>query len=489
MKSAVSLCMIVRNEERNLADCLAQVDGLVGEIVVVDTGSTDHTRLVASAQGARVFDFPWCDDFSAARNEALRHARGEWILWLDADDRLDEENRERLAAIVAGLNGRQVGYAMHCTSVVESAEKLPVLVTHLRLFPAAAGLRWQGRVHEMLGPDDSGRALEVVVSGVTIRHCGYEDGATWRKKLQRNLRLLQLDFALDPDNAKTLFYLGWSHRFLGNSAEGERYLRRALHRDPHQREAYRVLAKALLSDGRPVDAAEICRSGLREFPDDRELLYWLAQMAAGQNEAEPAESLLQRLLGPSAASIYYLSESADLVSDVRLLLGDVYQRKGRFVESEQQYLAILKTRADFTSAWVGLGELYLRMGRWSQFDAANARLAALPRGRLLAQVQAARMHLVRQEYAQSRRLLDGVLAEDPTLVWPRTVLLELLRLEGADLEQQLRLAKEILTLDPTYALVRTKLDELEQRRNLRESSALHPTCGSPLSASCVVIAG
>jgi glycosyltransferase involved in cell wall biosynthesis len=467
MKSAVSLCMIVRNEERNLAECLAQVAGLVDEIVVVDSGSTDHTREVASAHGARVVDFPWCDDFSAARNEALRHARGPWILWLDADDRLDEENRRRLGGIVAGLNGRQVGYAMHCTSVVETSDKPPVLVTHLRLFPAAAGLRWRGRVHERLMQDDSGRALELVVSGVTIRHCGYEDGATWRKKLQRNLRLLQLDFALDPDNAQTLFYLGWSHRFLGNLAASEPFLRRSLRRDPHQREAYRVLAKALLSDGRAVDAAEVCRAGLREFPDDRELLYCFAKMAADQNEAE----------------------SADLVSDVRLLLGAVYQRKGRFVESEQQYLAILKMRPGFVCAWVGLGELYLRLGRWPQFDAANARLAALPSGRLLAQVQWARLHLVRQEYAQSRRLLEDVLAEEPTLVWPRTVLLELLRLEGADVEQQLRLAKEILTLDPAYALVRTKLEELERHHNLRESSALRPTCGSPVSASCVVIAG
>ena len=408
----------------------------------------------------------------------MRHARGDWILWFDADDRLDEENRGRLAGIVAGLNGRQVGYAMHCASVVETSDKPPVLVTHLRLFPAAAGLRWRGRVHERLMQDESGRALELVVSGVTIRHCGYEDGATWRKKLQRNLRLLQLDFALDPDNAQTLFYLGWSHRFLGNLAAGEQFLRRSLRRDPHQREAYRVLAKALLAGGRPTDAAEVCRAGLREFPDDRELLYCSAKIAADQDEAQPAEALLQRLLGPSAASMYYLGESTDLLSDVHLLLGQVYQRKGRFVESEQQYLAILRTRADLAPAWVGLGELYLRLGRWSQFDMANARLAALSSGRLLAIVQQARLHLIRQEYAQSHRLLEGVLAEDPTLVWPRTVLLELLRLEGAELEQQLRLAEEILSLDPAYAVVRAKLEKLEGRHAFCQPQALRPPAGA-----------
>ena len=66
---------------------------LVDEIVVVDTGSTDATAAVASRFGARVYPFPWVDSFAAARNESLRHARGDWIFWLDGDERLDEENR------------------------------------------------------------------------------------------------------------------------------------------------------------------------------------------------------------------------------------------------------------------------------------------------------------------------------------------------------------------------------------------------------------
>src|SRR5579863_6345186 len=83
-----SLCMIVRNEEKNLAACLRSVADLMDEIVVVDTGSTDRTRDVARRFRARVVDFPWIDNFAAARNESLRHATGNWIFWLDADERL-----------------------------------------------------------------------------------------------------------------------------------------------------------------------------------------------------------------------------------------------------------------------------------------------------------------------------------------------------------------------------------------------------------------
>src|SRR3974390_430711 len=103
MPGSVSLCMIVKTEEAHLAACLRSGAGLVKEMIGVDTGSTDRTREIAVSQGAKVFDFPWCDDFSAARNEALRRATGEWIFWMDADDRLDETNRERLTELFDGL--------------------------------------------------------------------------------------------------------------------------------------------------------------------------------------------------------------------------------------------------------------------------------------------------------------------------------------------------------------------------------------------------
>ena len=87
--------MIVKNEEQFLDQCLAALDGVAHQIVVVDTGSTDRTVQIAKAHGAEVHHFDWCDDFAAARNFALEHARGDWVLVLDADEVLTTE----------GLNG------------------------------------------------------------------------------------------------------------------------------------------------------------------------------------------------------------------------------------------------------------------------------------------------------------------------------------------------------------------------------------------------
>src|SRR5712691_12482782 len=100
---SVSLCLMVRNEEANLAACLQSAADLVDETIVVDTGSTDGTRELAAKLGARVFEFPWCDDFAAGRNECIRHATGEFIFWMDADERIDEVNREKLRVLFRSL--------------------------------------------------------------------------------------------------------------------------------------------------------------------------------------------------------------------------------------------------------------------------------------------------------------------------------------------------------------------------------------------------
>ncbi len=95
-RNALSVCLITKNEEQFLPQCLASVRGLAQQIIVVDTGSTDRTVELAKAQGAEVYDFAWCDDFSAARNAALEHATGDWVLMLDADEELPADQHARL---------------------------------------------------------------------------------------------------------------------------------------------------------------------------------------------------------------------------------------------------------------------------------------------------------------------------------------------------------------------------------------------------------
>src|SRR5262249_28032262 len=162
---------------------------LLDEVVVVDTGSTDRTKEVATRLGAKVFDFPWVDSFAAARNESLRHATGEWIFWLDADDRLDEENRQKLQALLANLGEENAAWVMKCLCLPEAATGMATVVDHVRLFRNHPQVRWQYRVHEQILPAVRRSGGEVRWSDVVIHHVGYQDPATRRRKLDRDLRL------------------------------------------------------------------------------------------------------------------------------------------------------------------------------------------------------------------------------------------------------------------------------------------------------------
>ena len=93
MRNEVSLCMIVKNEENYLPNCLNSIKDIVDEIIVVDTGSTDKTVDIAKSFGAKVYYFPWRNNFSEARNESLKYATKDWILILDADDELSPKNQ------------------------------------------------------------------------------------------------------------------------------------------------------------------------------------------------------------------------------------------------------------------------------------------------------------------------------------------------------------------------------------------------------------
>ena len=102
--ATISLCMIVKNEEDHLARCLDSVEGLVEEIVVVDTGSTDRTVEIASHYTSKVYSYEWKDDFSDARNYSFSKASMDYCMWMDADDVLEEPEHDRFIQLKQSLS-------------------------------------------------------------------------------------------------------------------------------------------------------------------------------------------------------------------------------------------------------------------------------------------------------------------------------------------------------------------------------------------------
>lgn len=189
----VSLTMIVRDEEKNLPHCLRSVAGMFDETVVVDTGSTDRTRAIAREFGARVVDFPWVDSFAAARNAALDHATGDYAFWLDADDVVDPPERAKLEALFAELRpGDEAGYLLRCDSLGDGKTD-----RQMRLFPLRWDVRWTYRVHEQILPAVQQAKIPVRWPEVTVRHTGYADPECFRRKRERNYRLMLMRSLVD----------------------------------------------------------------------------------------------------------------------------------------------------------------------------------------------------------------------------------------------------------------------------------------------------
>jgi glycosyltransferase involved in cell wall biosynthesis len=211
MPKPVSLTMIVRNESANLPACLQSVAGLFAETVIVDTGSTDETRAIAESFGSRVFDFAWCDDFSAARNFTLDKVTTDWLFWLDADDRVDEINRPKLRELLASCDGAPCVYRMPVVSFFDAGHF--AAFKHARLFHLGTRPRWSGRVHESLS---FAEGTEVRECDVSITHIGYLDADHREASLTRNVRLLMLEIRENPSNPAPFYFLGLELEKRGN---------------------------------------------------------------------------------------------------------------------------------------------------------------------------------------------------------------------------------------------------------------------------------
>jgi tetratricopeptide (TPR) repeat protein len=217
--------MIVQDEEANLPRSLESAAGIFDEIVVVDTGSTDRTAEVARAHGAGVFDFAWIDDFAAARDEALRHATGDYAFWLDADETIDPAGREDLRSLLHTLQpGGTVAYTarFHGPQVPE-----PGLYQD-RLFPRRPDIGWSGRIHEVVWPSIRRAGLSARPSGAAVYHAGYSHPAAHARKRARNERILRAWLVESPDDPFALWHVGRLAAARGHWADALALYRRGL---------------------------------------------------------------------------------------------------------------------------------------------------------------------------------------------------------------------------------------------------------------------
>ena len=218
--ATVGLNMIVKDEEKFLAGCIESVKDVVDEIVIVDTGSKDNTVKIAEEYGAHIYNFEWCNDFSKARNFALSKSKSDWILYLDADERLDDRSKQLLRKTIKS----QENLGLRCKILnIDEINKKPKLQRYTRLFRNAAGIEFHGKAHEQIDGSLLKNNYRILDSEILINHFGYNISREGlKKKAERNLGLLLEEYKENP-SGYCAFQIGNSYNILENQKEANKY--------------------------------------------------------------------------------------------------------------------------------------------------------------------------------------------------------------------------------------------------------------------------
>ena len=295
---SISLCMIVRDEEEVLARCLDSVLPAVDEIVIVDTGSRDRTKEIAARYTDKLYDFKWCDDFSAARNYAFSKGSMDYLMWLDADDVLPQSSLQALLYLKKSLDPQVTVVMMPYNVAFDERGRPSFTYERERLIKNGAGFQWKGAVHEAIAP--RGKILR---SNVVVEHKKIKPGDPDRNLLIYEKQLAE-GLKMGPRErfyyARELFY---HERYEQTIEEFENFLARpdawlenrldALQMEAmcydllgKPNEALQVLLRSLAED---IPRAEICCDIGRHFIDRknyRAAAFWYETAASREKTTQ-----------------------------------------------------------------------------------------------------------------------------------------------------------------------------------------------------------
>jgi tetratricopeptide (TPR) repeat protein len=356
----LSLCTIAKNEATSLPNCLKSVRNVVDEIIVLDTGSTDKTPEIAQEFGAKVYHFQWCNNFSSARNEALKYVQGDWVLVLDADEVLKPEIVPQLKQVIQQPNLLVVNLVRQEIG----AKQAPYSLVS-RLFRKHPEVYFSRPYHAMI--DDSVSLLLqkepqwqiASLSDVAILHYGYEPGAiASRNKFQTAKTTMEGYLNQHPNDPYVCNKLGALYLEIGEKSKGIELLQRGLSANSidagvlyelhyHLGIAYESLQQLNLAQSHYQTATQLDilpQLKLGAFINLGNVLKARNQLEAAQ-EAYAAAMIID----PNFAVGYYN-------------LGMLLKHKGRFADAIALYQQAIKLNPNYADAYQNLGVVFLKVG-------------------------------------------------------------------------------------------------------------------------------
>jgi glycosyltransferase involved in cell wall biosynthesis len=357
--------MIVKNEETTLPKCLGSVNNFVDEIVVLDTGSTDKTPQVAQQFGAKVHYFTWNNNFSSARNEALKYVSGDWILVLDADETLTDEIIPLLKSVISkeeylviNLVRQEVGSTQSPYSLVS------------RLFRYHPNISFDRPYHALI--DDSVTAILTqephwqigYLPGVAILHTGYQKAViNEQNKYAKAAAAMEEFFASHPNDAYVCSKLGALYMQMGKIDAGMELLNRGLNQ---------LIGNQVDEEEKPLNKLKILRPQkvTVDFDEDinYDILYELHyHLGIGYTNLKDLPSAISHYQAAVKLPIYPLLKLGGYNN-----LGNLLKNIGDLPEAKIAYETAIKIDPNFVIGYYNLGMVCKAMGLFSEaIDAYN----------------------------------------------------------------------------------------------------------------------
>lgn len=318
----LSVAMIARDAEATIGAALESVRSVADEIVVVDTGSAGRTREIARQRASKVVEYPWSDDFSAARNFALTQITGDWVLWLDASEQLDPQTAREIRRHFDGQPDPNSAYLLLVQMPAGAGQIDGEQVGRLRLWPTRAGLKFTGRVHEQIIPNLEAVGLSENTTTWCIRRSHRDvDPQIKAAKARRDIHLAELESAQSEPRTALMLAQGEAWTALGEPLKAAGWFRKAIDEtvrgSTEQLEAYYGLLTTF--DSRPLTHEQqlaTCVEALDIFPLDAQLLCAMGSYMQSQGRLDLACRCYQTAVehGQVDMRTWHLANLADVAT-------------------------------------------------------------------------------------------------------------------------------------------------------------------------------
>lgn len=369
----LSVCMIVKNEAEYIEDCLRSVQAIADEIILVDTGCTDETLLLAKPFNVKIIESAWQDDFSKARNVSISRAQGEWILWIDADERLDPQSIPVLKSLLKKPQ-KPTAYTVQIHNLMPDGKNYKISGAH-RLFSNHFGISFSGRIHEQITRSLAGLSGEVHECAVTLKHLGYGlDAKKQAKKNRRNRELLLKMVKEDPRNGYAYFTLAQNFSQTEEWTTARTYYEKALQYEKFDQgmraSLYNTYAETLFHLNQTRKARTYTQKSIALVSRQVGAHYLLFKLAEKEGNLEQVISALQTLLevnrqvrakGKSVSTDILLPDD-DIIAEIITR----YEKSGMPEQALNWFPKLSAEREKSQSEILRRARLELQAGHWQK---------------------------------------------------------------------------------------------------------------------------